>query len=34
LDQLGTLLISIGEEDEGQEFLRRVFETGTTLVVE
>jgi tetratricopeptide (TPR) repeat protein len=32
LDQLGALLISIGEEDEGQEFLRRVFETGTTTI--
>jgi predicted Zn-dependent protease len=27
LDQLGTLLIALGEEKEGQEFLRRVFES-------
>lgn len=32
LDQLGTLLIALGEEDEGREFLQRVFETGTTTI--
>jgi tetratricopeptide (TPR) repeat protein len=30
LDQLGTLLIALGEEDEGQEFLKRIFEVQTT----
>lgn len=34
LDQLGTLLIALGEEDEGREFLQRVFETGTTTTIE
>jgi tetratricopeptide (TPR) repeat protein len=30
LNQLGTLLIALGEEEEGQMFLNRVFETATT----
>ncbi len=34
LDQLGTLLIALGEVDEGQEFLSRVFETGTSVASE
>lgn len=29
----GTLLIALGEEDEGREFLQRVFETATTTTI-